>query len=200
MDQRSRRGEATREKIVETALRLFTELGYGGVSIETVLQECNISRGALYHHYSSKDALFEAVLEAAELRIMAAASKAAQKAKNPLDALRAGCLAWLDLASTDPIVRRIVLIDAPVVLGWEKWRAIDSRYGLGLIKAGLTSLSQSGRIAADRIDIYAHVLLAVLMEVALLLARSTGKKDVLVARETIEQVLSQFVGPAAPHK
>ena len=198
MDQRTMRGQTTREKIVETALRLFAEVGYGAVSIETVLQECEISRGALYHHYASKEVLFEAVLEAAEMRVATALTKAARNARNPLDGLRAGCKAWLRLAATDAVIRRVVLIDAPSVVGWEKWREIDSRYGLGLLKSGLAHVAESGRMPKEMITVYAHILLAVLTEVALMLARSNDAKTVRQGQEAVEQVLSRLVG-VEPH-
>ena len=198
MDQRVRRGQTTRDKIIETSLKLFAELGYATVSIESVLRECGISRGALYHHFASKDAIFEAVLEAAELRVVKAASEAAAKEDNPLDALRAGCAAWLELASSDAVVRQIVLTDAPSVVGWERWRQIDNRYGLGLLKAGFAALARAGRLPPDRVDLSAHALLAVLTEMALLLARSMNEQDVAAGKETVEQVLSRFAG-VEPH-
>ena len=194
MDQRAYRGQTTREKIVDTSLRLFADEGYAEVSIETILRQCGISRGALYHHYASKEAIFVAVLEAAELRVVEAAHCAAGQAKNPLDALRAGCAAWLDMASNDAVVRRIVLTDAPAVVGWERWREIDTHYGLGMLKAGFAALAEAGRLPANRVELSAHALLAVLTEIALLLARSTKKDDILAGQEIVEQVLSRFAG------
>ena len=168
------------------------------MSIEAVLRACEISRGALYHHYPSKEALFEAVLEAAEARVVETVSQAAQTALNPLDGLRAGCKAWLGLATSDPVVRQIILIDAPSVIGWERWRAVDSRYGLGLLKTGLALLVERGRGSAEMIEVNAHILLAALTEVALMLARSGDREDIRRGDEAIEQVVSRLAG-VAPH-
>lgn len=198
MDRRGDRGQVTRQRITATATRLFTDLGYEGTSIDHVLQECRISRGALYHHFGSKEALFTAVLEAVEAHIAATVGAAARDATDPLGALRLGCAAWLGLAR-DPTVRQIVLIDAPSVIGWQAWREMDSRHGLGLLKAGLGLAAEAGRLRAEMVDVYAHVLLATLIEVALLIARS---KDAAAAKQAgsqaVEQVLSSLVsGPRA---
>jgi AcrR family transcriptional regulator len=194
MDQKIERGQATRQHIVLTATRLFTEEGYEGTSIELVLKTCGISRGALYHHFASKEALFTAVLEAAEARVAETIATAAQDAANPLDALRSGCAAWLQLAR-DPTIRRVVLIDAPSVVGWQTWREIDSRHGLGLLKTSLGMVASAGRIRAEMVDIYSHMLLAALIEMALLIARSEdGIISMQRGQEAVEQLVSRLVG------
>jgi AcrR family transcriptional regulator len=172
MDRRIDRGQATRQRLVESGTRLFTEHGYEATSIEMVLEDTGVSRGALYHHFESKASLFTAVLEATEARVAAAVAAAAASATEPLDALRAGCEAWLRLAADDAAIRQIVLIDAPTVVGWSAWRAIDERYALGLLKAGLAAAAARGKMAQENVVVYAHLLLATLVEAALLIARS----------------------------
>ena len=115
---------------------------------------------------------------------------AAETAANPLDALRAGCTAWLERAATDQSVRRIVLIDAPSVLGWQAWRQIDSEYSLGLIEAALRRAAEAGRIPPGQVNMYAHLLLAGLVEVALLLARAPADAATIAAsQDAIERLL-----------
>jgi AcrR family transcriptional regulator len=201
MDRRIDRGAATRRGIVGIATRLFAEEGYEAISIERVLRTCAISRGALYHHFASKEALFTAVLEATEERVAETTAAAARGAANPLDALRAGCAAWLHLAACDAEVRQIVLIDAPSVVGWQAWREIDGRHALGLLKAGLGMAAADRRQQPDKVDVYAHMLLAVLIEMALLIARSEDSEVAMrTAEEAVEQVVSRLVGvePHAP--
>ncbi len=120
-DKRLEKGQETRRVIVDTATRLFAERGYAAVSIETVLAACQISRGALYHHFASKEALLEAAFEAVEVDVTAKVLAAASNANDAASAVEAGCEAFLDL-TLDPAVRQIMLTDAPSVLGWEKWR------------------------------------------------------------------------------
>jgi AcrR family transcriptional regulator len=194
VDRRSDRGQATRQHVLETATRLFTDPGYENTSIEMVLRECGMSRGALYHHFSGKEALFTAVLEAVEARVTSTVREAGQNAANPLDALRAGCDAWLLLAR-DPTVRRIVLIDAPSVIGWQAWREMDDQNGLGLLKAGLGMAAAAGRVPAGLVDMYAHILLATLTEVAMLIARSDDAAATIEAgRGAVEQIISRLFG------
>ena len=113
------KGLTTRRNIVDSATTLFTERGYEATSIEVVLEKSGISRGALYHHFDSKEALYVAVLEAVEARVADATAAASRHLSDPREALRAGCNAWIELAG-DPAVRQIVLHDAPAVVGWQQ--------------------------------------------------------------------------------
>jgi len=196
---KAERGQATRHHIVAEATGLFAELGYEAASIEAVLSACGISRGALYHHFAGKEALFTAVLEAEEARVAAALMASAQGKTNPLDMLRAGCSAWLHMAASDSAVRRIVLTDAPSVVGWDVWRDIDSRYGLGMLKAAFRLAAELGHLKQSRVDTYAHALLAVLTEMALLVARAEDQSAAAEAGwDAVELVLSRLMG-VAPH-
>ena len=96
---------------------LFGELGYEGTSIDAILRRAGMARGALYHHFPTKEALFDAVLDAEVASIAKASAAAARAAGDPVESLRAGCGAWLR-AAIDPVVQRITLIDAPAVVGW----------------------------------------------------------------------------------
>jgi AcrR family transcriptional regulator len=165
------RGQATREQLIAVATQLFASRGYEGTSIEAVQQGAGVSRGSLYHHFASKDALFEAVLEEIEARVGTEVIAAAEGTADPVAALRAGCLTWVRLAG-DPVVQRILLIDAPSVLGWQRWRAMEEYHALGLMKAALQEIADAGRLPPGLVDMFAHILLASVNEVALLVARS----------------------------
>ena len=178
MDQPNRnvaRGEATRGQLIAVARRLFAERGYEDTSIEAVLREAGVSRGSLYHHFASKEALFEAVAEDVETSIGAQTAGAATGLEGPVEALRAGFAAWIRLAG-DPVVNRILLIDGPSVLGWERWRAMEERHALGLIRMVLQMIADQGQLRPELVGTMAHVLLASVNEVALLVARSDDKQ------------------------
>ena len=144
MDLRVERGTATRQLMISRAKQLFSDKGFGDASIDLVLKETKLSKGALYHHFSGKEALFAAVLEDVEGTIVETVSAASQGATNPLDALRAGCDAWVRLVLEDPVVRRIAVIDAPSVLGWQAWRELEGRYALGLLQNAMKMASNAG--------------------------------------------------------
>ncbi len=174
---------SARDKILAAARPLFALNGYEHTSTETVLERSGVSRGALYHHFTNKQALFEAVLEALEEELAAAALEASATAADPIQGLRAAFASFLAAAST-PEVRQIILIDAHSVLGWQKWREIEARYGFGLLKEGLRRAAHAGQLgpetlSPETLDLYAHMLLASLIEVAFLIARSPDP-----ARET----------------
>src|SRR5215472_2996945 len=121
MNRKLERGQATREQLLAVATRLFAERGYDDTSIELVLQESGVSRGALYYHFKSKEALFEAVLDGVGQDVAGRLQAAMAGTTDIPSALRAACLGWIRLAG-DPVVQRIVLVDAPSVLGWQRWR------------------------------------------------------------------------------
>jgi AcrR family transcriptional regulator len=162
----SKRGAATRDQLIAIATRLFAEQGYEDTSIETVLQESGLSKGALYHHFPGKDALFAAVLEVVEADVNRRILEATADATDAESALRAGAHAWIRLVA-DPVVQRIILIDAPAVIGWWRWRELESRYAFGLLRAGLEA---TGAFEPGLVDVFAHTLLAGINEIALLVA------------------------------
>ena len=194
MNQKAERGLATRQGILETATRLFAEHGYAAVSIESVLAAAGVSRGALYHHFASKEALFEAVFEALEQEICAKVIASSAGARDAVRSLAAGCDAFLDLVQ-DQAMRQIVLTDAPSVLGWDKWREIEARYGFGLLKASLARVSAEGALPAEMIDLFAHMLLASLNEVALVIARASDRAAASAeAKSAIATLLTRLLG------
>jgi AcrR family transcriptional regulator len=178
------KGQATRAHLVAVARDLFAAQGYDGTPIEAVLKAADVSRGALYHHFANKEALFEAVFLDLEAEIAERVAVVAAGAPDPAAALRAGCLEWVRMAGA-PVIQRVVLLDAPSVLGWERWRAIEEDNALGMLKVGLAALeAESGRPAdaalpGGLVDTFAHVLLASLNEIALMVARSPRPRAAL---------------------
>jgi len=186
------RGEATRGQLIAIATRMFAERGYEDTSIEAVLREAGVSRGSLYHHFPSKEALFEAVAEEVETSVGAQTLLAASGSEGPVEALQAGFVAWIRLAG-DPVVRRILLIDAPSVLGWERWRAMEEHHALGLIRAALQAIADHGKVRPELVGTLAHVLLASVNELALLVARSDDKEAAMQAgADAIDELLRRL--------
>ena len=174
MDVKSRKAEqseATRASLVAAARELFAERGFGGVGTEEIVRAAGVTRGALYHHFSGKEDLFRAVFEDMERESMEALAATASTATDPLDALRMGAAAWLEHCE-NPAVQRIVLLDAPSVLGWEEWRETGLRYGFGLVEGTLQAAMDSGAIEAQPVRPLAHLLIGALDEAAMVVARA----------------------------
>jgi AcrR family transcriptional regulator len=191
----ARRGEATRSELIRVATGLFAERGFDRTSIEAVLGASDVSRGALYHHFTSKADLFEAVFAAVEDDVAKKLRAAAAGASDAAGALRSGCMAWVRLA-TDPVVQRIVLIDAPAVLGWRRWREMEESHALGLLKTALEAIANEGQLAADLVDTFAHALLASLNEIALLIAEAPDPREALRSSErTVDELLVRLIRP-----
>ncbi|HEY1626834.1 MAG TPA: TetR/AcrR family transcriptional regulator [Streptosporangiaceae bacterium] len=171
MTNRAAQGRATREQLIEVATGLFAEHGYEDTSIEAVLRAAGVSRGALYHHFAGKDALFQAVVEALEVRVLADLAKLTEAGSDAVTTLQNAAMAWIDLAANREI-QQILLIDAPAVVGWEQWHAINENHALGAMRGLLGEVAKQGRLPAQFIDPFAHMLLAAMDEIVLVIARA----------------------------
>ncbi len=191
------RSEATRSELLAVARRLFGERGYADVGTEEIVRTAGVTRGALYHHFESKRELLAAVYEQVEAEItefIATEAFAGESAPtNPLEALHRGTDLFLD-ACLEPDVQRIVLLDAPSVLGWDRWREIASRYGLGLIEASLQAAIDAGSIPAQPVRPLAHVLMGALDEAAMVVARA---EDDGRTRREVGETLSRLLDALA---
>jgi AcrR family transcriptional regulator len=193
--KRAAQGRATRGQLIEVATQLFTEHGYEGTSIEAVLSAAGVSRGALYHHFAGKEALFEAVLIAVSERVTVELGAVIEGCTDPVDALRTAALAWISLAA-DPVIQRIVLVDAPSVLGWDRWRTMDDGRTLGTLRAMLQAVSDSGRLPPELVSPFSHMLLAALDELVLVVARaSDSTAAVAEGRMAVEAFLERLLRP-----
>ncbi len=175
------RSEQTRARLVAAARELFPERGYAGVPVEDIVRHAGVTRGALYHQFpGGKEDLFEAVFEQVEGELLEGIGQTLAEAgvEDPVAGLRAGIDATLALA-LDPRLVRLTILDAPAVLGWEAWRAAGERYGLGLVRAGLTAAMDAGAIARAPVDPLAQLLLAAVEEAVVYVARAEDKEAAL---------------------
>lgn len=199
-DRRLDRGRATRHHLLDVATDLFAERGYEGTSTEAVLERAGVSRGSLYHHFPGKEALFEAVVASVHTRV-GEATLAEAEALGDADVhtlLRTGYLAWVRLAG-EPVVRQILLIDAPTVLGWRRWREMEEHYGLGMIKDVLQAAADQGRLPQPLIDPFAHMLLATGNELALLIALADDVPNAQAsAGAAFDEFLTRILPPVDP--
>jgi AcrR family transcriptional regulator len=191
------RAEATRGALIEAARPLFAERGYADVSAEEIVRAAGVTRGALYHHFEGKRELFAAVYEQVEVELAEriAAGALGANAASPLEAMRAGVEMFL-AASSEVETQRIVLIDGPSVLGWDRWREIAAKHGLGLIEATLQAAIDAGAIEPQPVRPLAHVLMGALDEAAMLVARADDPNSARAeVGETLERLLRGLSAP-----
>jgi len=160
------RRHVTNEALLAAARQLFGEHGYAGVSLAAIAAAAALTTGAVYHHFEDKVALFRAVFENAEAELAEVIRLAAAGPGDPLLRLEKGSRAFLEEAR-EPAVRRIVLIDGPSVLGWERWREIDERHHLRPLKAALMAAMRAGLVKRRNPDALARLLMGALTEAAL---------------------------------
>jgi AcrR family transcriptional regulator len=167
--RQAERSEATIRAIEAAARKLFTAHGFEATSVDQIAERAGVAKGAVYHHFRSKEAIFARVLESLQAELAALPPSASvRKRSDPRDVVADAVLRYL-LAASEPGVRRILLVDGPAVIGWRKWREIDDRYLGAGTRAGVAAMLGPGASAAE-IDALAHLVLGAVMEAALVCA------------------------------
>jgi AcrR family transcriptional regulator len=185
------RSAATRDALISAARKLWGLRGYAEVGTPEIATAAGVTRGAMYHQFADKAALFSEVVEAVEQDVMArmATLVAESGATTPADAIRAAVDAWLEV-SGDPEVRQLILLDAPSVIGWVAFRDVAQRYSLGMTEQLLTEAMRSGQLAHQPVRALAHVLIGALDEAAMAIATADDPKR---ARRETEEVLHRLI-------
>jgi AcrR family transcriptional regulator len=185
------RSAATRDALISAARKLWGLRGYAEVGTPEIATAAGVTRGAMYHQFADKAALFRAVVEAVEQDVMArmATMVASSGATTPADVIRAAVDAWLEVSS-DPEVRQLILLDAPAVIGWAGFRDVAQRYSLGMTEQMLTEAIRAGQLARQPVRPLAHVLIGALDEAAMVVATADDPKR---ARREIRQVLRRLI-------
>jgi AcrR family transcriptional regulator len=165
------RADETRQALLRAARELFTEQGYAQTGTEQLVQHAGVTRGALYHHFDSKQALFEAVFIGLEEEFIVIGAKVMKPGASAWENLVAGCHAYLDMCMR-PDIGRIVLLDGPAVLGPDRWRELEDRYALSAVLAGLQQAMDDGVVARRPVVPLARMVLAAVNEAGLYIAQS----------------------------
>jgi AcrR family transcriptional regulator len=185
------RSAATRDALIAAARRLFAAQGFAEVPTDAIVAEAGVTRGALYHQFADKTALFDAVLGAVEADISRrlAEDVAAAGITDPVDAMRRTVRTWLTIC-VEPEIRRIALVDGPSVVGWSRWREVCRQHVFGLAEALLAGGIETGRIRAQPVRPLAHVLMGASDEAAMYVAESA---DPAAARAEMIEVLDGLI-------
>jgi AcrR family transcriptional regulator len=185
------RSDTTRAALIAAGRRLFADHGFAAVGTEAIVRAAGVTRGALYHQFADKSELFAAVYEQVEQELIERIGLLLADVADPWEGMLAGIDAWLEAAS-DRDVQRIALIEAPAVLGWERWRAAGQANGIGIVEAALHAAIAAGRIAERPVRPFAHVLIGALDEAALYVARADDQE---AARAEMRSALHALVAP-----
>lgn len=176
VNRQAARSATTRAKLIRAARTLFARKGYAEVGTEEIVRRAGVTRGALYHQFPTKEDLFLAVYEEVERDLTQQVVGSLGEVTSPLAGLRAGLRGFLE-ACRAPEVQRIVLIDGPAVLGWERWREVAERNGLGLIEVEIAAAIEAGEIGDVAVGPLAHLLMGALDEGALLVVRDPDSTE-----------------------
>ena len=189
----------TRAALVAAGRRLFGTRGFSPTSVEDIAREARVTTGALYHHFPTKAAVFEAVFEQVHADLLEASLAAAGQASDAIELLTAGFGAFLD-AVLQPEVQRIVITDAPAVLGLARFTELDERYAFAATVAALEAANESGMLHIADPPTLARLLFGALTRAGLLIANSaepTVTRDAVAG--TLRAMISGFaVRPPSP--
>jgi AcrR family transcriptional regulator len=193
----------TRAALLAAGRRLFGENGFRSTSVEDLAREARVTTGALYHHFPTKTALFEAVFTQAHVDLLMAATHAAQAAagegpSHKSDDLAHGVDAFLD-GILQPDIQRILVLDGPAVLGLARFTELDEQYAHAAIMHALVSVAEAGGTQIDDPDTTTSLLLGALTRGAMLIANSADPVETrhAVAR-SMRSLLNAFTDPARP--
>ncbi|MCX2929041.1 TetR/AcrR family transcriptional regulator [Mycobacterium sp. CVI_P3] len=167
------RSATTQEALRKAARELWGERGYAEVGTPEIAQRAGVTRGAMYHQYADKAALFLDVVEAVEADVMSrlAAATLARQPSTPAAALHAAVDAWLDI-SAEREIRQLILLDAPNILGWDGFRDVAERYSLGMTEQLLQAAMDAGELRTQPVRPLAHILIGALDAAAMTIANS----------------------------
>ncbi len=180
---------ATRAALLKEARTIFAASGYEAAATEEIVKRAKVTRGALYHHFKDKRALFEAVVEEVARGIAGTIDDVTVPVTDPLGTLIEGTKAFID-ACLDPAVRRIYLIDAPAVLGWHRWREIDAPHGVRSLREGVAAVLAERPDPGLAVEPVTFLLSGAFNEAALWIAEA---KDEKAARKEMDRVLAELI-------
>lgn len=170
------RSAATQAAIVKAARRLFGSDGFQKTTMDDIAAAARVAKGAVYHHFKTKEAVFEAVFDQASRDLVAEIDQVSRAENDILQAMAAGTRHYL-AACAKGSTGQIILRDGPAVLGWERWREIDAQHFGGKIPRALTAAMERGLIAKQPVEPLARLLLGAMTEAAVACAGAANIKE-----------------------
>ena len=200
MPTQTERSAATRQALVSAARRLWGARSYAEVGTPEIAEAAGVTRGAMYHQYTDKAALFRAVLEQVETEIMERLAAAVTTAhpKTPAAALFVAADAWLEIAG-EPEIRRLVLLDGPGVLGWAGFREISQRHATGMTEQLLRAAIEAGELSPQPVRPLATMMIGALDEAAMIIANAEEpEREQTEVRTVVHNLIAGLLRPRMP--
>jgi AcrR family transcriptional regulator len=187
--------------LVKVAREYFAERGYANASLSAIVAAAELTKGAVYYYFPSKRELFRAVYVAEQRRVTKAVVAAFMAESDVWEAFNAGIEAFFRML-LDESVRRIILVDAPVALGWHDLRNAPSPTSLELIRGGLDRVAQTGILSGHRVELLASLIYGAACEAAHLVGNAERPADAvgpMIAefRFTLDRLVDRSSAPAA---
>src|SRR5437660_3322258 len=167
--------EATRQALLAAGRDAFASEGYQAAGIEAISRAARVTRGAFYHHFEDKKALFDAVVVALQAETTAKIEERGRSQRKIWDRMNVGIDAYLD-ACLEPAYARIVIQEAPAVLGNKRYRDIEEAYPMALLTASLNALKRDGELDFEDIDLLSRMVDAMICKIALMLPEADHPK------------------------
>jgi AcrR family transcriptional regulator len=193
---RSQHAEATRRAVLAAARSSFGRKGYAQTSVDEIADAARVTKGAVYHHFAGKEALFRAVHEEVEAEALARAAAAMDPADSPIDQIVAAVNAYLD-AALDEEIRRITLADGPALLGLEPEGHSEQQAGHVAVRSFLAAAIAAGQIANLDPGLLAHLIGGLALQGGLLIARAS---DPDATRAAVGNAVGAMLRGLAPGK
>ncbi|MGG5333412.1 TetR/AcrR family transcriptional regulator [Enterococcus sp. AZ163] len=190
-----RKEEATRKTtalLTQIARRHFTQYGYHSVSLEKIAEEGQVTRGAVYHHFKNKQGLFLAVLDHVQQDVAAQIEKNARTSDDPWQQLILGCIGFIKGANALEC-RRILLVDAPAVVGWDAWRKADQENSMNSLQQHLMDLKAQNYLTDEVNPVWiTHALSGALNEMALNYPAAVNDESDQMIVQTVTRLVAGF--------
>jgi AcrR family transcriptional regulator len=167
--------EATRQALLAAGRDIFATEGYQAAGIEAISRAARVTRGAFYHHFADKKALFDAVVVEMQIEATAKVQEKSRVERKTWDRLSVGINAYLDVC-IEPAYGRIVIQEAPAVLGNARFREIEEAYPMALLTATLNALKRQGELEFDDIELLSRMVDAMICKLALMLPEASDPK------------------------
>lgn len=192
---RSRRleySESTRQALVDSAVELFTKRGYANTSLDAIAKRARVTKGALYHHFSGKQGLFEAAFDAVETDVLRRLAALIEQPGDPWQKALDGAREYIRIC-LEPSYQRIVIHEGPVVMGWERWREAEDHFSFGIIKGTVQQLIAAGLVSEVPVEVTARLLFGALSAAATMIAEADDQKRASAEAGTaIAQILESL--------